>query len=324
MHEVDPSQVFVTKLITRLAFQPGDPTRAYGEIGGSPVTMTDLGGDPLSLLFGFKIVSPHPEAIELPEDILLLVDEGRAEVSLEDGIAWLTFRDLSGETSETVEHLLRGFGESLAAAGLVFSPGCVSCGCLEDVEVVFSEGRASRLCPACAERIVAAKNQAEHQLNRPTVWHALGLPVAFLAVAAGWLLFWFCVDLMVSSWKQEEIVVNDLVIAVLIALLGGVGFGLGLPLGLFLRRSGVTTRAPVVTSIAAVLPACMAGELLFIAAAVFWQAGVFDLVLAMQIFVPFVASYHVSWIIGKVVVIFGVAVGCHMGIKSEKKVAVRL
>jgi hypothetical protein len=324
MHEVDPSQTLVNDLISRLGLQPGDPTRAYGEIGGSPVTMTVLGGDPLSLLFGFKIVSPHPEVIYLSDELDFRVTEERADVSLEDGMAWLTLRDLREETSEEVQRPLLGFAASLAEAELVFPPGCVSCGCLEDAELVFSEGRASRLCPACAERIVSAKNEAEHQLNKPTTFHAFGLPLAFLAVAAGWLVFWFCVDLMVSSWKQEEIVVNDLTVGVLIALLAGVGLSLGLPLGFFLRRSGVTTRAPVMTTIAAVLPACMAGELLYIVAVVFWMAGFIDFLLAMRLFIPFVTSYSVAWIIGKVAVIIGVAVGCHVGMKSEKKVSVRL
>ena len=79
------------------------------KVHGSPVTMTILGADPLALLFAFKIVSPHTENLELSEEYEQLVEDGFAEVSLADGTAWLTFYNLSEETSDSIQGTRRDF-----------------------------------------------------------------------------------------------------------------------------------------------------------------------------------------------------------------------
>lgn len=324
MQTSDSAQTVLSELISRLKFQPGGPDRAYGEVRGNPTTLTVLGGDPLALLLSLKIVSPHPESISLPAEIASLVAVGRTEASLEDGFGWLTLKDLSGLSSAEIACLVESFGEALAAGGLTFAPGCVACGCLEEAELVHAEGRCSRLCPACAERLVTHRQESERALNQPTVFHAFSLPLVFLYAAGGWLVFWFLIDLLLEWWQPDEIALPDVLLGLLILLLGGIGLALGYPLGACVRRSGVIFRSPVAATLLTVIPAALVGELLFITASVFWRAGFLDVVLAAQLFIPFVTSYPVSWVIGKLLVIGGLALGCYLGAKAEKKVAIRL
>ena len=72
-----------------------------------------------------------------------------------------------------------------------------------------------------------------------------------------------------------------------------------------------------------VVPACIVGELLYVAHTIFRQTGNFDLVLAAKWFVPFLLRYPTSWIVGKLIVIGGTAFGCYKSVGTEKKIAFR-
>jgi hypothetical protein len=325
MSDSDQTLMVLNELVDRLDLKPGDEERAFGEIQGSPVTMTVLGADPFALLFAFRIVSPHPETIELPEEIEALVDDEVAEVSLEDGIAWLSLDDLSGESSDSIQELVESFGETLSAAGLAFPPGCVSCGTAEDVQILFVDGRCSRRCTKCIEGAFEEQEQAQEALDSASLLHVLGLPLAFLYVAAGWLLFWFLID-AILAWRNADAIVIPGAFGVLIAgvILGAVGFGLGYPLGIFLRRSGLVSRSPLMVSLPAILLACVAGEILYITVLVFRQVGVFDLTVAVRLFVPFVKSYAGSWMVLKVLVAGAIVLGCYAAAMVKKTAPLRI
>ncbi len=183
MNEPHPEQVVLGDLVARLQLCVASEDKAYGEVCGSPITMTVLGMEPLALLAGFKIQFPHPSQIELPDDIAALVSRNQAEVSLEHGIAWLTLKDLSGQTSEALEGLITTFAQALSQAEVRVPNGCVKCRSLDDVALVYSDGHCSRLCVNCRARIVVDRSQREAELNRPSVLFALALPLLFLSVA---------------------------------------------------------------------------------------------------------------------------------------------
>jgi hypothetical protein len=90
MPQRSPSQDLMDELLAQLGFQGAEAPKAYGEVQGSPTTLTVLGSDPLSLLLAYKIASPHPETIELPPALEAMREAERSEVELENGFAWLT------------------------------------------------------------------------------------------------------------------------------------------------------------------------------------------------------------------------------------------
>lgn len=318
--------MLIHELLERLGFEVGDQDHAFGEIVGNPVSLTILGADPLALLLAFKTVYPHARGMDLPAEIAVLVESGRAEVSFEAGITWLSLDDLSGESADSTRHLLESFGQALSAAGLSFPPGCVSCGCQDDARLLYAEGRCSRLCPRCAENLLQQSKQAEQRLNKASIWHLLGSPLACLYVSGIWLVAWLSLDALLRHWKTDTLVIptDELGVLILAAVLGGIGFGAGYPLGVLLRRSGAVHWAPGCLSLSTVLLACVAGEFLFISLLVCRQAGVVDLSFAMHVFVPFVAGYHPSWLILKFIVMGAIAAGCYVAVRARKKVQIHL
>lgn len=325
MSDVEQPQELLNQLLSQLHFEPGDNERAYGEVDGSPVTMTILGADPLALLFAFKIVSPHTEYLELSEEFAELVEDGFAEVSLAAGTAWLTFYNLSDETSDSIQELVETFAEELSAAGLTLPPGCISCGRTEDALLVFAEGTCTRICAVCVEKRVEEHAKIEEELNQPSSFYAVCLPLAFLYVAGGWLLFWALID-MFLRWKDtnELVIPGGVGLLVFAGFLGAIGFGLGYPLGLFLRKSGLARRAPLVVSLPAIVVSCVAGEIFYIAVVIFRDFGVFDLLAAVRVLVPFVLGYAGSWLVLKILVICGIVGGCYVAAVMKKTAPLQL
>src|SRR5262249_47442219 len=138
MNASHPAQTVLDDLLERLHLRVASADKAYGEVQGNPVTMTVLGMEPLALLFGFKIQSPHPSQIELPDDIRALVSQNKAEVSLERGIAWLSLDDLSEKRSESIEGLISSFANALSQANVRLPDGCVQCRSPDEVDLVYS------------------------------------------------------------------------------------------------------------------------------------------------------------------------------------------
>jgi hypothetical protein len=245
-------------------------------------------------------------------------------VELENGYAWMTLKQLDDESAASVQELIESFGAALVLAEIACPPGCLSCQSLDDSQVVFAEGRCSRLCASCLTQLVNQRDAAEHALNKPTLRHTLGLLPAFLGAALGWVLLWTAIDLLLDWWRPDKIELPYVIIGLLMLVLGGVGCCLGYPLGLFLRRSGVPIRSPVALSLTTVVPAGLLGEFLFVVLFLFRKAGVFDLSVAIRFFVPFVTSYPVSWMLGKILVLGGIGLGSYSALIAQKKVALRL
>lgn len=324
MPEPSASQQFINELLERLGFQGAEAHKAYGEVQGNPTTLTVLGGDPVSILLAFKIATPHPETIVLPAPLEALKETGQVEVELENGFAWLTLKNLGEEPASSTQELIESFGAALVLAEIACPPGCLKCQSLDDSQLIFAEGRCTRLCFPCVKQLVDQRDAAEHTLNKPTLRHALGLLPAFLAAALGWVLFWTAIDLLLEWWRPDKIELPDIIFGLLILGLGGVGCCLGYPLGLFLRRSGVPIRSPVAISLVTVIPAGLLGEFLYVVLYLFRQAGFFNLALTVQLFVPFVTSYPVSWMVGKILVVGGIALGSYLAANKREKVALKL
>ncbi|NLS98016.1 MAG: hypothetical protein GXX96_38260 [Planctomycetaceae bacterium] len=171
-------QEVVDQLLCRWDLQAGDTERVFGEIVGSPATMTVLGADPLALLFAFRIATPRPESVVCSEELESLIDDGAVDVSLVDGIAWLSLYRPDCETSDSIGELAEDFAETLSQAGLALPAGCVSCGAVEDVQVLFADERCTRLCSRCIEERLDEQEKVQERLDRASSVHWAGLACA--------------------------------------------------------------------------------------------------------------------------------------------------
>lgn len=309
MHDVVAEQAVLGEVISRLGLHVADGQTAYGEVDGSPVTLTLLGSAPLALLWAFRIRTDTGSLLPLAPEPQGALAALRGTFSIEGEHAWLSLHGLGGVGSDVIEGLVRVAARELRDGGLALGRQCAQCGVEAEGELVHIGGRTSRLCPSCVESLVAAKEEAEQKLNRGSVGHGLGLPMIVTLTAVGWMAFWVTVDLMLEKRGNQVLVINQYGAMALAGILGAVGYGLGTFLGNALWRAGLSRLSPTVVAGGGVLVAILAGELLYVAACVFRQIGVLDLGLAWGALVPFVQSYPTLWIVGKLIVIGLAAVG---------------
>ena len=316
-------QLTVQDLTARFQLHPVDKESVYGDIATFPVTMSILGGDPLALLFAFRVRTGEDAALAVPTDLQSALAEARGTLTLEDGYAWLSLHNLGGRSSDDIEALVRRTVEALAESALHPGPGCATCGTADGVELRHLEGRTLRICPACLDHLYAAKKEEERAMNRPSLLGGVGLPAVLAMASVGWMLFWLGVDLFLD-WRGLRVLIIDQYLGTLIiCVLGAVGFGLGTFLGNGLRQSGLSLRAPTWVGGAAVCLLALGGEILYIAVMVFRAAGIFDLAHAARLLIPFLQSYDWFWITARLIVIGAAALGC-MQAASPKTAPLRI
>jgi hypothetical protein len=313
-----------------------DPEYLFGEIKGSPVSMSVIGVRPLALLLAFRIRSDdsmmvdsvESESVRLPKGIAALVDCGKAKVSIEDEYAWLSFYDLGGRSAEEIRDLILSFAEAIEEAGFSLAPGCAKCAGQEDVELLFHEGRCSRLCRSCVAESLqehqSAQAQTDRKFNSFGFRHALLLVPATIGMAVGWMVFFCIVDLLLRWLKTNVVVIpGGIGVLVLLAFFGACGWAFGYPLG---RTLGRLPLALYLGPLAAVL-ACVVGEYFYITATIYLSARVFDPALAARILPEWVKNYAPSWILLKFLLCGAVIFGVYMGTKAaavRKTVSLKL
>lgn len=325
MNEVQPADMRTVNLIERLGFSVGDQEHAFGDIHGNPVVMTILSADPLALLLAFKIVPPHPDRIALPEAIQSLVEAGAAEVSLENGMAWLSLDTLRGESTDSIQALVEGFAGALSGAGLTPRPGCLSCGFPGEVHHLYAGGRCTRLCSLCTANVLKQRDREERRLTTPGLLHVLALPLAFLYVCVAWWIFWPVVDAHMKPWNIDAGahpgLEGFLGVGVVMAALGSV---VGYPVGLFLRRFGLGRASTPAACFKTVVLAVLVGEFLYVQVGIILHAGVLDLVFAVKEFFRVVGDYPPNWVAAKIVVCGAIGAGCHAALDVNQDVPLRL
>lgn len=303
-------QLTIQDLTARFQLHPVDKESVYGEIATFPVTMSILGGDPLALLFTFRVRTGEDASLTLPINLQAALTEARGTLTLEDGYAWLSLHNLDGRSSDDIEALVRRAAELLTESALHPGPGCAACGTAERTELRHLEGRALRICPACLDHLYAARKEEERAINRPSLLGGIGLPAVLAMASVGWMLFWLGVDLLLNWRGLRVLIVDQSLGTLIICVLGAVGFGLGTFLGNGLRRSGLSLRAPTWVGGMAVCLLALGGEILYIAAKVFWAAGLFDPGHAARLLFPFLQNYELFWITARLIVIGSAALGC--------------
>lgn len=283
------------ELFESLPFQPIDQVSACCEIDGCPVKMTLLGDAPLSLMFGFFVGFHGPRM--MPSEMTSLPVASRVDLSLEDGVVWLSLFGLSDPSGGVLAQSVRGIVAELKSAGFVFDATCGLCGA-ENVTVSIQEGQPVRVCAGCLE----AKERRTQELNRFNPSDMLLLPLAALGVIVGWTVVWQLIDLFVEFINgpgNPRLALDELTMMPLIAA-GFVLFLLGRQLGGLFRGSGVGQSLVLIAGMSAAVVAVMVGEVCYIATTIFRHHGLFDLFLAGRLLWPWLAGYAASWWVLKI------------------------
>lgn len=285
-------------LIDELGFAAVEPHKAMGAPKGIPTTVTVLGDDPLALMFGFRI-RPDGHEMQPVVDLLRDVKDDRATISFEDGVAWVTLYDLSGFSNTAIRLLVESFADTIAQTDLALQPGCVRCGGVADAQLMYIDGRATRVCPSCVTEAAREQEELEARLNRPSVAATVGLPAVVAFVACGWALLWTLIDLGLEKLRIDVIEINKFSLLLILLLIGGTGYALGHPLGFALRQSIAIRRAPKTMSIVVVIAALFGGEIGYLALKLLRLAGIFDLKLAAGLLPLVLSKYSSFWILLK-------------------------
>lgn len=313
----------ILRLIAELGFVVAGQDIALGQPAGIPTTMTVLGDSPLAVMFRFRV---NPQGTQTPTfaELLQSVPDDRASFSVEEGYAFLTLFDSSGLTSSSLGLLVKHIAETLAATDLAAGPGCLRCGTLDEAELLLIEGRPTRLCAGCLDEARRERQEAEAELNRASVAATIGLPAAGGFVAIGWVILWTAID-MILEWLQVKVIeFNRLSEIFFLALVGGVGYGLGWPLGAALRQSIAIRRAPVMMSLILIVAAAIAGEIGYLALHIFRVVGVFDLGLAAKLLWQFVSGYSGFWIACKLAFLGAIGLFCAIAASERKQVSLNV
>jgi hypothetical protein len=267
----------------------------------------------------FKIVTPHPADFQIPHEIAVLINAKSASATLEDGYAWFSLYDLRGKSLEDIKDLFEQFGRALHEQNVSIGPACAVCGGADGAELLFSEGKCSRICEPCLTALLEERERIEAERNRPSSLHSYALPWVVALAGVGWMVFWVVIDMILDALKTDTIAMPQLIV---IAILAVVGLVLGAPLGHVLRRSGTGRKSPLIVSIIAISLAALFGETLYVTVFLFRLIGEFDLTLGFELLVPFLQSYHPSWITAKIIVAAAIAFGCYHS--ASRKDSVRL
>ncbi|MCA9111359.1 MAG: hypothetical protein KDA52_15505 [Planctomycetaceae bacterium] len=306
-------------LVNELAFIVVDDDTAFGDLHGIPTAMTILSADPPGLMFQLK-VDPSGTETQTVLNLLESLPQCNRSFSVEDGRAWISLYDVSDLDIASILLLLDRIANALLASDLALEPGCLRCGNLIDAQVMYVEGRATRLCPNCLADADKERHEVESQLNRGSLRAILGLPGAYLFVTAGWAIFWTLLDMALEYWRVEVIEINQFTVILICGLLAGVGYVLGWPVGATLRQSIATGKALHATSVFFILVAAMSGEILYVGLSLLRMAGVFDLRAAAGFVGQVVSNYSGFWIVCKLALSGAVGFFCILSASKRKTV----
>lgn len=305
-------------LISKLGLIPVENGEtAFGSLEDTPVTMTVLSVEPLSLLFALNVNQDSTDAEIKPEFAASLPAE-MCRITVENGRCWLSLYEVTNLSDEQIAEDVRQVHECLIDANLTVGPGCLRCGSVDDARVMFIEGRTTRICTACLDRAIAEKQEREAQLNKMSVSAVLGLPAAILICAACWAWFWYATDLVLDWLRIEVIEINHLTSIMMMGLFVGIGVAIGIPLGKTLRKAGVVRFAPIPLTCAIVVSSLIIGEIDYIAILIFQRLGIIDFAAAAQLLWPVVANYTGFWIVCKILCAGAIAGFCISEVNTRK------
>ncbi len=311
----------LVELVADLEFTPVDERTAVGEFQALPAAISVLGLDPPAFMFQIRLNPVDDEAAARQDEIEPLVSDSHVSMSIENDCAYLSVYDASEFETDELRMILDRMAESLLSSGQARKSVCLRCGQAELAELMYVEGRPTRLCTACLEAAAEQREQEEAALNATSGKALLALPL-FAAVATGvWGVFWLMIDLALDYWQMDVIEINRLTMLLILGLLGAVGWLAGWPLGRVLRRTVFGRKLPRLTGTLMAGLLIVVGEVLYVGLLVLWHHGVIDPEFAVRVTPAVVLDYTGFWLVCKLTLAGAVGFFCCLAAGERKTVA---
>ncbi len=304
-------------LLGGIDFEWVDDNTAIGEFHGLPAAVSVLGTDPPAFAFQIRL-NPGKDATAEEDVEMPSLSDSDISMSIENGSAWLTVYDLRPFESDDIQDGLETLAQSVLSSGLAREVVCLRCDRQGSAELMFVGGRPTRLCSQCLEDATREKDDQESELNASSFRATAGLPVLALVAACVWALFWLLVDILLDYRSIQVFEIHYFSMALILAILGAVGWIVGWPLGVTVRKSVAAQKTPRTSSILLVGTLSIVGEILYVGLLVFRELGVVDLIISAQLLVPVILDYSGFWILCKLILVTSIGFfGCIFA--AEKK-----
>lgn len=291
-----------------LGAELGDADYYRGEIEGAPFLLKLISADHPAYLIKLRMTQPHNLPSSWPGTLSERYADADVDCEIEGDYIFLWVRDASSLSSEDLIVLVR----SCVDHHSTYFPGaagyCFDCGSSGNASIIQSSSSITSICEDCLGKRSEVRESEEVRLNESTGSIAILLPAAIALSALGWAAFWALYDAVFTATDSERIWAPQIVI---IAVVLGVGFGLGWPVGKLLHRSGLVKGfSPGGLSVAATAVTLLLGELSFASYVVFRVTGSLDLGMALSNVVSIALGGNVMYAMLKLcfAITFGAAV----------------
>jgi len=275
-------------MIAHLGLKPDDGDLFIGKRAGFPIGLKFIGSaDSLLLLFQVRLVSAPAEndlnRIRYSPDVSNLIGEKKIDIDFDSRIVWLSFPSAAELiASNEIPRLLDNVLASFASAELPRKPDLCHYCQREKVQFPSSiDGKVVQICGSCFRERAAVQEQDRASATAGALPLALLTPASAAVGAFGWGLFWTGYDLLFDLLNTQVIIIPR--ILELVALLC-VAAATGGPVGFVIKR--IRRRGKNLSATFAILwtlVAVVAGEVFYVAWAVFREVKVFSLSASLEI-----------------------------------------
>jgi hypothetical protein len=264
-----------------------------------------ISADPPAYMIKLRMTEPHNLHSDWPDTLSAQYVNAIVDCEIEGDYIFLWIRDSSTLCPGDIVALVRSCIDHHSSHFPEAAGYCYDCGESGNASVIQSSASITSICKDCLEKRSEARTQEEVRLNESSGALTFLIPVAIAVSAFGWAIFWWLYDAAFTSAHAERVWAPRILV---LAVVLGVGFGLGWPVGKLLHRSGLVKRlSPAGLSVAATLAALLLGEILFASHLVFRATGSMDIGLILQNTLPIAFGGNVMYALLKVG--FGITFG---------------
>ena len=275
-------------MVAHLGLKPDDGDLFVGKRVGFPIGLKFIGTtDSLLLLFQVRLVSAPEEndlnRIRYSPEVSKLIDEKKLEIDFDNRIVWLSFPNAAELiASNEIPRLLDSVLASFSSAGLLRKPDLCHYCQREKVQFPSSiDGKVVQICGSCFRERTADQEQDRASATAGALPIALLTPASAAVGALGWALFWTGYDLLFDLLNTQVIIIPRILEFVALICVAAATGG---PVGFVIKR--IRRRGRNLSATFAVLwtlLAAAAGEVFYVAWAVFREVKVFSLSASLEI-----------------------------------------
>lgn len=281
-----------------LSAEAGSANYYCGQVDGTPFLMKLVSVDPPAYMFKLRMTEPHNLHSDWPSTLSEEYVDANVDCEIEGDYIFLWIRDSIALNAEKVAALVRSCIDHHSSYFPEAAGYCFDCGELGNASVIQSSASITSICESCLDKRSEARRLENDRLNESSGSLTFLVPVAVTVSAFGWAIFWWLYDAAFIAVHAERIWAPRILI---LAVVLGVGFGLGWPVGKLLHRSGLVKRlSPAGLSIAATILAVAIGELLFASYIVLRATGSIDFSLILQNTLPIAFGGNIMYALLKI------------------------